>query len=860
MVCMGKYIQVLTLWLLLPTILLAQNAVHTDPLLCGIADLTEAQRKELNLQAGKALARKRASNAAFASITYVPIRPHILRKSDGTGGMSLASINQVMAVTNSYYLSNGFGIQFYFCGTSPDYVDNDAQYNSVTDEDAITRGHDATNAMNQYYVNSFASGAGGYAYYPANALFSTRSFIANELGNEDDMGNRLIPHELGHNFNLVHTFGERSGNGTLGSGATLELVTRGTGANCTTEGDYLCDTPADPYNINGANLTYVNNCPQYDPNSTARDANGQPYNPSISNIMSYYFPCVHDFTAGQYDRMQAGLALRQTHTAYSLNCPPTTVPAPTNLAATINNGLVLLTWQDNGTNEMGYFIERSRSPTSGFLPIGGVGPDMTTFTDTKTVPLTTYYYRVKPSNSTTTGISQVINIQTPACRPSITYACDYQVGFSSLAVNNVALSQNSGCSPAGYGTFGTSTTVLAGSSFPISGSFLYSSFNQGVTIWADLNRDGTFDANQGERLFQTSAYVTGQFAGSLTLPASLSTGALSIRAITAYSTVPNNPCGTYSYGEAEDYTLTVVSPAPPSADLSISLQSNSRTLATNQLVSYSLTIRNAGPDDATGISWQNRLPANMSFFSGDANVVNSGTAVSGSNLSLASGQSATFAYQLLPTQGGTFVNAAQIMTSSLLDPDSQPGSGTGDGQDDAASVDVRTSAGTSTVYSSPNPNQVSLANVASSQPAPDPAKADLSLAMAVDLRTPVVGQSVTFTVRIRNEGGLTATNIIIRDTLRGLTLTQSPSGFGIIGTGAGYTIIEGTVASLAANTATQVVFTATTTSAGYITNIAQIWSSAVADPDSKPGSLTPTANNLNGEDDIAWADLRVGLP
>jgi len=273
-----------------------------------------------------------------------------------------------------------------------------------------------------------------------------------------------------------------------------------------------------------------------------------------------------------------------------------------------------------------------------------------------------------------------------------------------------------------------------------------------------------------------------------------------------------------------------------------------------------LTIRNAGPDDATGISWQNRLPANVSFLSGDANVINSGTAVGGSNVSLASGQSATFVYQLQPIQEGTFVNNAQIMTSSLPDPDSQPGSGTGDGQDDAASVDVRTSASASTVYSSPNPDQISLPAVVSSQPAPDPAKADLSLALAVDLRTPTVGQSVTFTVSIKNEGGLTATNIIVRDTLRGLTLTQSLSGFGIIGTGAGYTIIEGTVASLAANTATQVIFTATTTSAGYITNAAQIWSSAVADPDSKPGSVTLTANNLNGEDDIASVDLRVELP
>lgn len=857
---MGKYLHLLTIWLLLSTVLSAQSIPHPDLPRCAISDLTEKQRKEINAQAAKALVAKRSSNAAFTRITYVPIRPHILRRSDGTGGMSLTTLNQVMAVTNSYYLLNGFGIQFYFCGTTPDYVDNDTEYDSFSNETLVTQGHDATNAMNQYYVNSFASGAGGYAYYPANDLFSTRSFIMNEVENEEDMGNRLIPHELGHNFNLVHTFGQRTGTGTLGSGTTLELVTRDAGANCTTEGDYVCDTPADPYNISGANLTYANGCPQYDPNSTARDANGQAYSPSISNIMSYYFPCVHDFTAGQHDRMQAALALRQTHTAYSLNCPSTTVPAPTNLAASVHNNSIVLTWEDNGTNEMGYFIERSSSPTSGFLPIGGVGPDVTAFVDTKMISAPTYYYRVKPSNSTT-GISKTISIKAPVCRPVFVYACDYPVGFSRMSVNNAPLSQDSGCSLDGYGTFTTSTTVLAGTSVSVSGNFLYDNYNQGVAIWADLNRDGFFNDSQGERLFQSvNNTVVGQFTGNISLPASLSAGALSIRAVTVYNSVPDNSCGTYYYGEAEDYTLNVVSPVSPSADLSLSLQSNSRILVNNQPVSYSLTIHNAGPDDATGISWQNQLPAYMKFTGGDASVVDSGTAISSSNLSLANGQSATFAYQLQPTQEGTFVNAAQIMTSNLPDPNSQPGSGTGDGQDDAASIDSRTSASASSVYSSPNPNQVPLPTVSSSQPAPDPAKADLSLTMTVNQRTPARGQPIVFSITIRNAGGLTATNIVVRDTLRGLTPTGSSPGFDVVGTGGNYVIVEGKIASLAANASTQLVFTATATSAGYTTNLAQIWSSDVADPDSRPGSLTPAANNLNGEDDVSWIDLRVGLP
>ena len=284
-------------------------------------------------------------------------------------------------------------------------------------------------------------------------------------------------------------------------------------------------------------------------------------------------------------------------------------------------------------------------------------------------------------------------------------------------------------------------------------------------------------------------------------------------------------------------------------------------MAVNQPVSYSLTIRNDGPFDATGIQWQNRLPPNLTFVSAGTGVTGSSTAVSGTtSISLAAGQATTVSYLLRPTQPGIYSNAAQIMTSDQLDPDSQPGSGTGDGQDDAATVDIRTPDSSTAVYVSPNPNQTPLPPVLSSQPTPDPAKADLSLAMTVDKRTPRAGQPSTFTITIANAGGITASNIVVRDTLRGLAFTSSPTGMSIVSGGIGFTIIEGKVASLAAGTTTQLIFVALTTTTGYLPNGAQIWSAGTPDPDSTPGSVTPNANNLNGEDDVALIDLRVGTP
>lgn len=392
----------------------AQPSPQSGPLVCGTADLTPAQTLSLTQQANLALQRKRALRVASAAITYVPIRPHIVRRSDGTGGFSLARMNQAMAIANSHFLLNGSGIQFYFAGITPDYIDDNNLFTTFPyPEGTSVDGKDAYNALNQYYVN-FIPGYGGYAPYPTNNITSTRSFIATNL-----LDPKTVSHELGHNFNLIHTHG---------SPPTNELVTRGAGANCmgtssasvtVIVGDLLCDTPADPYGMPGAGVIYPDGCPQYDPNSTARDAHGDAYSPSMTNIMSYYPSCTHDFTPGQYERMQAGLALRQTHTAYTLDAPATNVVAASNLTATSNGVAVVLTWQDNANNEMGYFIERSTSPTTDFVSIGGTAPNETRFVDSKITPQTQYYYRIRPSNTTTGSLSSIAPILTLP-RPPIT--------------------------------------------------------------------------------------------------------------------------------------------------------------------------------------------------------------------------------------------------------------------------------------------------------------------------------------------------------------------------------------------------------------------------------------------------------
>lgn len=99
-----------------------------------------------------------------------------------------------------------------------------------------------------------------------------------------------INHEMGHYFNLLHTF---EGNGA-------ELVN---GSNCDTTGDLVCDTPGDPYVAGDPLPIYIdmnNNCRFI---SGKQDANQEYYNPDVGNIMSYYNCGPSGFTWGQFDRM-----------------------------------------------------------------------------------------------------------------------------------------------------------------------------------------------------------------------------------------------------------------------------------------------------------------------------------------------------------------------------------------------------------------------------------------------------------------------------------------------------------------------------------------------------------------------------
>lgn len=201
--------------------------------------------------------------------------------TDGTGRsfnrLSYPYIVEAVQKANSYLAPSGISVAL--CG-SPIYVDDSVLYHTVG---LSTLFLDFASQMDKEgMINIYVKptvGSSAYAYYPG--AFNRMAFSS--------MTPKIMAHELGHFFGLIHTFG-----GSNWGAITTELVN---GSNCLTAGDLICDTPADPYPN-----TLVTTACQYA--GTAVDTNGDAYLPDFQNLMSYSpLKCSQHFSIGQNDRM-----------------------------------------------------------------------------------------------------------------------------------------------------------------------------------------------------------------------------------------------------------------------------------------------------------------------------------------------------------------------------------------------------------------------------------------------------------------------------------------------------------------------------------------------------------------------------
>lgn len=527
---------------------------------CSIPEPTEAEIRSREAQIKQIKQANNRGKLQSDGLTFLPIRFNVVRRSDGTGGASLNELNMALATANKSYLSAN--IQFYMAGYSIFTVDDDELFDfEYAEESTLTQGRDLTNAINVYIVGTLyfqSRSSTGYGYYPSTSAVSNRIVIrGNQLNDE-----RTLPHELGHYFNVLHTFHNTSSTNP----SLKELVTRGSGANCSSAGDLVCDTPADPF---GLSDTATSGCLY---TGTAKDANGELYTPALDNMMSYYYYCGNRFTPGQYERMEGGLVLRTNpNNEYTLDFAPIS-RKPSGLVAAISGTGVVVSFEDNGVDAAGYIIERAEDPTGPFTVIAGLGPSEKTFNDGTVAANTSYYYRVRASNAVEYSELVIADIRRFYCLPNYDQTCSpVLIADFLLRKNGVNLvsNLNTGCGDNSYSDFvEIKADVIKGESYDFqaravtNGSGSY--FPQNVTIWIDYNHNGVFESS--ERVFQSNGKDGMQptALGSIVIPQNAILGPTRLRVRSQYDAhgPVNDPCGKLLFGEAEDYTLVIKESIP----------------------------------------------------------------------------------------------------------------------------------------------------------------------------------------------------------------------------------------------------------------------------------------------------------
>ena len=156
-----------------------------------------------------------------------------------------------------------------------------------------------------------------------------------------------------------------------------------------------------------------------------------------------------------------------------------------------------------------------------------------------------------------------VNITTGGTTPPPTTAYCASKGTSQAyeyisLVQLGSINRTSGADGGYYNGTATSTSVAAGSSQTISyqTGFVSSAYAEYFRIYADWNQNGTFDAGETLVSSTNTAAVTTVRSATFTVPATAKSGATRLRIVMSDNSATTG-CGSYSYGETEDYTITV---------------------------------------------------------------------------------------------------------------------------------------------------------------------------------------------------------------------------------------------------------------------------------------------------------------
>ncbi len=331
---------------------------------------------------------KQPATQRSGAVTYVPIKFHIVNKNDGTGGVEVYRVLDMLCGLNEFY--SEMDIQFYMKGGI-----NTFNSSVAYDDPRSNAGVQVLSAKRfKAYMNIFLTNQTGEAnvlgYYTNDAPNYNVDAIV--IRRDQILSNaETIEHEAGHYFSLLHPFNgweceewDASIHGNPNTFTTAPcnslkppynnvLSEFADGSNSSNSGDFLTDTPAD-YNLGlgWPNCSYSGGC---------KDSKGVLLNPDEENIMGYFSFCTNYHFSDQQKNiavaeMNARSNLPSNNNRYinTNSTPELAEPGPVTATFPENNGFsngisnVTLEWEA-GPGAESYIIRIDRISSFGFMPI-----------------------------------------------------------------------------------------------------------------------------------------------------------------------------------------------------------------------------------------------------------------------------------------------------------------------------------------------------------------------------------------------------------------------------------------------------------------------------------------------------------
>jgi len=197
---------------------------------------------------------------------------HVVNRDNGTGGLTNVQVDNWMSRFRSDY--------------SKHYIIIEEIGRSNLNNTTFFNGVDANNYSALIGTNTHANSIDLYLLSPTDNYSRASNIpgIALCVGGSY-VETSVLSHEFGHCLGLFHTHSGR------GCGDGANCAENINGSNCSTCGDLVCDTPADP-------------CLSGLVNTNCKYIGGNGFNPDVNNIMSYAPPeCLTRFSQGQVERM-----------------------------------------------------------------------------------------------------------------------------------------------------------------------------------------------------------------------------------------------------------------------------------------------------------------------------------------------------------------------------------------------------------------------------------------------------------------------------------------------------------------------------------------------------------------------------